>query len=59
LTPNSTAYTQLVTMQVLMRTISPRSRWPERLARLFAEHANISPRRLGFPEDWQQRQVWR
>jgi abortive infection bacteriophage resistance protein len=59
MTPNDTCYAQLVTMQVLMKTVSPSSRWHDRVKMLFQEHPNISPHLLGCPEDWQTRPVWR
>jgi len=42
-----------------LKVVSPDTRWGERLAALLAEHPKVRAVRLGFPADWQQRDLWR
>jgi abortive infection bacteriophage resistance protein len=58
LTPNTTAYAQLVSMRVLMRTISPASQWHQRLKLLIASHPNIDVQNMGFAPGWERRPLW-
>ncbi len=55
---NDRIYAQLVVAQIFMKIISPGSDWPQRLAQLFQDHPLITPQRLSFPLDWQNRPVW-
>ena len=59
LIPNDRLYAQIVVTQILMRHISPDSRWRDRIAALLAEHPSLTPERLSFPADWADRQIWR
>lgn len=52
-------YAQAVTIEVLLRVVSPETHWYQRLCDLFAEHPKVRVDRLGFPADWQQRPLWR
>lgn len=52
-------YAQAVIIQALLRVVAPESRWAQRLADLMAQHPSVRSDRLGFPEGWQQRAIWR
>lgn len=52
-------YAQAVMIEALLRVIAPDSHWGDRLADLLAQHPSVRLDRLGFPEGWQQRAVWR
>ena len=51
-------YAQAVMTEVLLKVVSPDTRWGQRLADLLAEHPKVDARRLGFPDDWRQRPLW-
>lgn len=51
-------YAQAVMTEVLLKVVSPDTKWGQRLADLLAEHPKVDARRLGFPDDWRQRQLW-
>ena len=51
-------YAQAVMIEALLRVVAPASRWGDRLADLLAQHPKVPLGRLGFPEGWQQREVW-
>lgn len=50
-------YNTLVMLIYLLRIISPRNRWRERLIELLDLHG-IDPSKMGFPEGWQRLPVW-
>jgi abortive infection bacteriophage resistance protein len=56
--PNDTAYAQFVTMQILMLSIAPTSRWRERLRSTLISHPHIDPVTLGFPPEWDAKPPW-
>jgi abortive infection bacteriophage resistance protein len=46
----------------LLRTINPETTWPERLKDLFARFpgaAGVAPVQAGFPEGWEELELWR
>lgn len=51
-------YAQAVIIQALLKTIAPDSQWSHRLAQLMAEHPKVPAHRMGFPVDWQMREIW-
>lgn len=51
-------YAQAVTVQALLKTIAPDSQWSQRLFQLMAEHPKVPAHRMGFPADWQTREIW-
>lgn len=51
-------YPVLVALQSLLYTISPASRWAERLAALLAKYPHISLAHMGIPANWQQDPFW-
>jgi abortive infection bacteriophage resistance protein len=51
-------YAQAVTVEVLLKVVSPDTRWGQRLADLLDEHPKVRADRLGFPADWRQRPLW-
>ena len=55
---NTKFYAQAVMTEVLLKVVSPETRWGEKLVALLSEHPRVDPGRLGFPEDWRQRSVW-
>jgi abortive infection bacteriophage resistance protein len=59
LTPNNRAYAQAVTLQVMIKRLYPASRWGDQLKRLFTDHPEMDAVRLGFPNDWLTRSLWR
>lgn len=58
LTDPSRFYAQAVTIEVLLKVVSPDTHWGDRLAALLADHPKLRADRLGFPPDWQQRAIW-
>jgi abortive infection bacteriophage resistance protein len=56
---NDTCYAQLVCMHVIMKTVSPKSRWQDRIADIMAEHPDVPLAPMGLPPDWQSRPFWR
>lgn len=51
-------YNRLVIIAGLMGIIGPTDRWPSRLLALLDEYPSIPKDRMGFPNDWRQRQFW-
>lgn len=51
-------YSQAVMIEVLLRTIAPEATWGNRMAALLTEHPRVRSERMGFPENWQQRELW-
>jgi len=51
-------YPVLVALQSMLGTISPASRWGERLAALLAKYPHISLAHMGMPVSWQQDPFW-
>ena len=51
-------YAQAVIIQALLKTIAPDSQWSQRLVQLMAEHPKVPAHRMGFPADWQTREIW-
>lgn len=51
-------YPVLVALQGLLYTISPASRWGDRLATLLAKYPHISHAHMGMPVSWQQDPFW-
>jgi abortive infection bacteriophage resistance protein len=52
-------YNSLVVTLHLMRIVSPRSGWKQRLVRLLESHPVPDMVAMGFPADWRQRPLWR
>ncbi len=59
LTLNHRFYAQAVVIQIFLKTIAGDSHWTGRLATLLAEHPNISPKTMGFPEQWHEQALWK
>lgn len=57
-TPNTLFYAQAVALNIFMQKISPETRWASRLSGLLAEYPMISKSKMGFPDDWERRDVW-
>ncbi len=51
-------YPVLAALQGLLYTISPASRWGDRLATLLAKYPYISKAHMGMPVNWQQDPFW-
>lgn len=51
-------YAQAVMIQVLLRKISPGTIWGARLFDLFNEYPSIEIKRMGFPENWNTKDIW-
>ncbi len=58
-TLNTKFYAQAVMLNILMHRISPETVWDDRLKSLFAEYPDIDKRKMGFPDDWENRDVWK
>ncbi|NYT58224.1 Abi family protein [Alcaligenaceae bacterium] len=55
----SRLYAQMVLIQALLSVISPNSGWGRRLSSLLAANPAIPGARLGFPNNWRDRELWR
>ena len=55
---NDRLYAVLCAIQYLLTVVAPTSGWHARLVDLLAEHPDISPRRMGFPDRWQTMPPW-
>jgi len=51
-------YNALVMLAYLMDAISGEHHWKQRLINLIETH-NVDPSRMGFPNDWLKRSIWR
>ena len=58
LTPNDRLYAQLIVMQIMLAKIAPENHWAQKLDALLAEHPTIPLTSMGFPEDWQSKDIW-
>lgn len=57
--PSSThLYAAMAITQYLMLSISPHSKWSERLKALLAEHPSVPLHAMGFPDNWEQERIW-
>ncbi len=56
--PNDRLFTVATILRVLLRTVSPGSRWSDRLTELMSAHPNVSPRAMGFPDGWERSPLW-
>ena len=59
LTPNDKTYAQAVVLYTMLGLFSARTGWKSRLAGLFTDHPNVDLAKMGFPNGWDGRQVWR
>jgi abortive infection bacteriophage resistance protein len=51
-------YAQAVMLQSIMSKISPESKWSARLRGLIFANPQVSLFKMGFPADWETRDVW-
>jgi abortive infection bacteriophage resistance protein len=58
LEPNHTFYAQAALLHILMRTISPDSRWPMKLHVLMEKHPSIPISKMGFKDKWEADPFW-
>lgn len=56
--PNTTFATQAAMMHLLLKIISPQSKWTARLYELIQSHSFIHSERMGFVMDWQDDEFW-
>ena len=58
--PNATAnlYSVVITIRVLLKTISPRSTWVQRIETLVNAQPDYYRVGMGFPKDWEQDTFW-
>lgn len=56
--PNTTFAAQAAMMHIILKVISPDSKWTVRLLDLFKNHLFIEPRIMGFPERWVEDEFW-
>lgn len=52
-------YNTLVMLAYMMDIINPGHHWKERLGELFTRHPDVSKQAMGFPDDWQNRPIWK
>lgn len=55
---NSKFYAQAVVIHAIMQTLSPDSKWTDRLEDLFRDYPEINQRLMGFPDGWKKRPFW-
>lgn len=58
LTPNTTFAAQAAMIHLLLKIISPDSKWTAKIYDLIKSHAFIDPARMGFMTDWQNDGFW-
>jgi hypothetical protein len=58
LNPNHTFSAQAAMLHILLKIISPDSKWSGRLCDLMGNHPFISQQRMGFAQDWQSDLFW-
>lgn len=51
-------YNTLTMLAFLMSRISPQSSWRDRLKTLITTTPQVNPKDMGFPADWEQREIW-
>lgn len=56
---NGRLYCVLVLLQHMLKVISPRCRWSDRLFTLFDQHPTISLTTMAIPTDWRTKALWR
>jgi len=59
LTPNDKTYAQAVVLYTMLGLFSARTGWKSRLVGLFTDHPKVNVAKMGFPNEWDGRQVWR
>lgn len=52
-------YAQAIIIQVLLKVVAPESQWANKLGNLFAAHPKVNIQQMGFPHDWQTREIWK
>jgi len=52
-------YNTLVILEHIMNIISPDHHWKTRLIALFEKRPVATPKAMGFPNDWQNRPIWK
>lgn len=58
LTSNSKFYAQAVVLHAMMQTISPDSKWADKLKGLVTQFPQVNIRHMGFPDKWDQEKFW-
>jgi len=56
---NERLYCILVLLQHMLKVVSPRCHWRDRLFKLFDEHPDVSLAPMQVPPDWRVRAIWR
>lgn len=56
---NGRMYAVLVVLQHMLRVVSPRSHWHERLFDLLEQHPNLSLEDMKLAPDWRNKALWR
>lgn len=55
---NDKIYYFLCCLTYMLRTIQPKTTFPQRLKELFANHPSVSKSAMGFPENWESEKFW-
>jgi abortive infection bacteriophage resistance protein len=56
---NGRLYCVLVILQHMLKVVSPRGHWSDRLFALFDQHPTVPLDALKMPADWRTRALWR
>lgn len=55
---NDKVYAQLLVLQLLLKRVWSTNHWAENLRALIDAHPSVPRASMGFPTDWQAREVW-
>lgn len=56
--PNILFYAQAVMLNILVRRVSPETRWPQKLKALMDEHPAVPIAKMGFSKGWHGKEIW-
>ena len=56
---NDRVFAVLTIMRYFLKLIAPRSQWHQRLKKLFQDYPEISLASMGFPEKWEEHEIWK
>ena len=56
---NSKIFSVLTILQYIIKITAPRSEWALRLKRLLTSYGELPPRIMGFPESWEDHEMWK
>lgn len=56
--PSNSVFGILTVLYYLLKQVTPRSHWKNRLEKLLADYSDIPLRFMGFPENWKDCPIW-